>query len=90
MRPDQIDEAIRASLSTLNSERTNALVEKVGDGVERGLAATDLADIARAAVAGAVSTLVYDFTDTTVGRLNDGTGQVTFGEAVTTCCPVSR
>lgn len=80
LRPDQIDEAIRASLSTLNSERTTALVEKVGDGVGRGLVATDLADIARAAVAGAVATLVYDFTDTTVGRLNDGTGQVTFGE----------
>ncbi|CAN5658849.1 hypothetical protein BH11ACT6_BH11ACT6_33950 [soil metagenome] len=80
LRPDEIDDAIRASLSTLNAERTNALVDKIGDGVAGGLVATDLADIGRAATVGAVSTLVYDFTASTVGRLNDGTGQVTYDE----------
>lgn len=80
LRPDQIDDAIRTSLSALNAARTSAFAEKAGDGLARGLAATDLADIGRAAVAGAVSTLVYDFTDDTLGRLDDGTGEVTFDD----------
>ncbi|CAN3127196.1 hypothetical protein ACNUDN_04755 [Mycobacterium sp. smrl_JER01] len=80
LRPDQIDETIRAQLSSLNARRTDALVEGIGDGVARGLVATDLADISRAAVAGAVSTLIYDFTVDVIGRFNDANGRVTYGE----------
>ncbi|MGB3351735.1 MAG: hypothetical protein WBB00_03070 [Mycobacterium sp.] len=80
LRPDQIDDAIRGSLSSLNAERTNARVDDIGDGVARGLVATDIADIGKAAMAGAVSTLVYDFTVEILGRLNDATGVVTYDE----------
>lgn len=80
LRPDQIDDAIRGSLSSLNARRTNARVDDIGDGVARGLVATDLADISKAAMAGAVSTLVYDFTVDILGRLNDATGVVTYDD----------
>ncbi|MCV7152549.1 baeRF11 domain-containing protein [Mycolicibacterium pyrenivorans] len=80
LRPDQIDAAIRESLSALNAKRTNRLLESIGDGVARGLVATDVADIGKAAVAGAVSTLVYDFTVDILGRLNDTNGTVTFDD----------
>ncbi|CAA0138332.1 Uncharacterised protein [Mycolicibacterium vanbaalenii] len=80
LRPDQIDDAIRESLSTLNAQRTNRLVDDIGDGVARGLVATDLVDIGRAAVAGAVSTLVYDFTVDILGRLDDANGTITYDD----------
>ena len=80
LRPDQIDRAIRESLSTLNAARTNELVDEIGNGVTRGLVATDIADIARAAVAGAVSKLVYNFTVDIYGRLDDATGEISYGE----------
>ncbi|MDZ4266122.1 MAG: hypothetical protein U1D00_10575 [Mycobacterium sp.] len=80
LRPDQIDDAIRGSLSALNARRTNRLLEGIADGVARGLVATDVADIGKAAVAGAVSTLVYDFTVDILGRLNDTNGAVTFDD----------
>jgi Bacterial archaeo-eukaryotic release factor family 11 len=80
LRPDQIDDAIRESLSALNAERTNALVDEIGNGVARGLVVADVADIARGAVAGAVSTLVYNFTVDIVGRLDDTTGDVRYGD----------
>jgi len=80
LRPDQIDHAIRESLSTLNAQRTSARVDEIANGVGRGLVATDVADIARAAVAGAVSTLVYNFTVDVLGRLDDTTGEVSYGD----------
>lgn len=80
LRPDQIDHAIRESLSTLNAQHTNALVDAIGNGVARRLVATDVADIARAAVAGAVSTLVYNFTVDLLGRLDDMTGEISYGD----------
>lgn len=78
LRADQIDDAIRASLGHLNAEDNNARVEEIGNDVSRGLVAGDLGDIARAAVAGAVSTLVYDFTVDIVGRLDDSTGAIAY------------
>ncbi|MCB0951059.1 MAG: hypothetical protein KDB44_17660 [Mycobacterium sp.] len=80
LRPDQIDVTIRESLSARNAERTNKLVDDIGDGVSRGLVATDIVDIGRAAVAGAVSTLVYDFTVDILGRLDDSNGKVTYAD----------
>ncbi len=80
LRPDQIDRAIRESLSTLNAQRINARVDEIGDGVRRGLVVTDIGDIARAAVAGAVATLVYNFTVDILGRLDDATGEVSYGD----------
>jgi hypothetical protein len=80
LRPDQIDTGIRQGLSALNAHRSNARVEEIGNGVARGLVAADLVDIGRAAVAGAVSTLVYDFTVEIMGRLNDANGRVTYDD----------
>lgn len=81
LRPDQIDDAIRASLSTINATRINTLVDDIGDGVARGLVATDIADIGKAAISGAVSTLVYDFTVDILGRLNAATGRVIYDDS---------
>lgn len=78
LRPDQIDSAIRESLPTLNSEDVNTRLDEIADSVGRGLVATDLVDIARAAVAGAVSTLVYDFTVDVLGQMDDATGELTY------------
>ena len=64
----------------MNAQHTNALVDEIGNGVARGLVATDVADIARAAVAGAVSTLVYNFTVDLLGRLDDMTGEISYGD----------
>jgi Bacterial archaeo-eukaryotic release factor family 11 len=80
LRPDQIDRAIRESLPRLNAARTNERVDEIGNGVGRGLVATDVVDIARAAVSGAVSTLVYNFVVDTLGRLDDTTGEISYGD----------
>ena len=80
LRPDQIDEAIRPGLSTLNATRVTALADDIGDGVARGLVATDLVDIGRAAATGAVSTLIYDFTVDILGRLDDTDGSITYSD----------
>jgi hypothetical protein len=71
---------IRESLSKLNAQRTNERVDEIGNGVGRGLVATDVVDIARAAVSGAVSTLVYNFVVDILGRLDDTTGEVGYGD----------
>ncbi len=80
LRPDEIDSSIRESLAKLNAEQVNARVDQIGDDVSRGLVAVDIGDIARASVAGAVSTLVYDFTIDILGHLDDTTGEVTYSD----------
>jgi hypothetical protein len=80
LRPDQIDEAIRARIGDLTSKALSARADRIGNGFADGLAATDLAQIARAAVTGAVSTLIYDFTVDILGTLDDATGAVTYGD----------
>lgn len=80
LRPDQIDAAIRESLPALNARHTNKRVNDIGDGVSRGLVATDIVDIGRAAAEGVVATLVYDFTVDILGRLDDADGSVTYDD----------
>ncbi len=80
LRADQIDEPIREALPTLNGERTNARLEKIGNDVSAGLVLTDLGDIARASAAGAIATLVYDFTVDIFGWIDDTTGEITFAQ----------
>ncbi len=80
LRPDQIDAAIRAGLDEVNARGVSATVDRVADGSGHGLVATDLVDIARAAVGGNVDTLVYDFTVDTLGRLDSASGEVTYGD----------
>lgn len=75
-----IDAAIRERLPLYNNERTDALIERLMDGTSSGLVAHDLADIARAAAAGAVETLIYDFTAEIRGSLDDATGAIAYDE----------
>ncbi|CRZ13886.1 baeRF11 domain-containing protein [Mycolicibacterium neworleansense] len=81
LRPDQIDGAIRESLPALNSEQASAWVDELGDEVSKGLVATDLGDIARAAAAGAVDTLVYNFTVDVLGRIEADTGALHYDDS---------
>ncbi|EGD55753.1 hypothetical protein SCNU_05915 [Gordonia neofelifaecis NRRL B-59395] len=74
----QIDERIRQDLADINARRANSTVDTIGDGVSKGIVATDLVDIARAAVGGNVDTLVYDFTVDVLGRLDDQTGDLVY------------
>lgn len=74
----QIDAKIRESLSEINARRANDTVERIGDGLAKGLVATDLVDIARGAVGGNIDTLVYDFTVDVLGRLDNETGDLTY------------
>ncbi|MDH6195139.1 hypothetical protein M2272_001768 [Mycobacterium frederiksbergense] len=81
LRPDQIDGAIRESLPALNAEKASAWVEELGNDLSKGLVATDLGDIARAAAAGAVDTLVYNFTVDVLGRIESGTGALHYDDS---------
>lgn len=80
LRADQIDSAIRRLLPALNAEQHNARVARIADGAGKGLVATDLVDVARAAANGAVATLVYDFTVDILGHLDNATGELTYAD----------
>lgn len=80
LRDYQIDEKIRERLAGLNAERNNARLEKIGNDLSAGLVLTDVGDIGRAAIAGAVDVLVYDFVVDIVGRIDSTTGEVTYAE----------
>ena len=80
LRADEIDAALRPKLAELNAAHANSVVEGIADGTARGLVATDLVDISRAATAGAVGTLVYDFTVDVLGAVDDATGDLTFDD----------
>ncbi|MCC6495484.1 MAG: hypothetical protein IT193_04415 [Propionibacteriaceae bacterium] len=81
LRPDQVDDAIRSRIGSLTAARLSERAELIGNGFAAGLAATDLAQIARAASAGAVGTLLYDFTVNVPGKLDDATGAITFDDS---------
>ncbi|MGC3995402.1 MAG: hypothetical protein QM779_15010 [Propionicimonas sp.] len=80
LRPDQVDEAIRARIGEITSKRLSGRAEQIGNGFASGLAATDLAQIAKAACAGAVGTLIYDFTVDVLGTLDESTGELRYAE----------
>ncbi|NDK88966.1 hypothetical protein GYA93_05140 [Gordonia desulfuricans] len=77
LRADEIDTAIRKEIPAINAERSSARMDRIADGVSAGLVATELEDIARAAVAGAVSTLLYEFTVDIFGTMDPATGALT-------------
>ena len=52
----------------------SARADRIGDGFAAGLAVIDLAQLARAAAAGAVDTLIYDITTDIRGTLDETTG----------------
>lgn len=76
----QIDESIRERLTALNAEANSARLEEIGNDISAGLVLTDVGDLGRAAAAGAVDLLVYDFAVDLIGRLDDETGAVTLAD----------
>lgn len=80
LRADQIDARMRESLTRLNADAVNARLDEFGDDVGHGLVLTELGDIARAGAAGAVDTLVYDFTVDILGTMDDSSGEIDYAE----------
>lgn len=80
LRPDQIDEAIRSRIGDLSNARLSARADAIGAGFASGLAVTDLAQAAKAAAAGAVEVLIYDFTVDILGTLDDASGEIAVDE----------
>ncbi|WP_091971139.1 hypothetical protein [Propionibacterium cyclohexanicum] len=80
LRPDEIDGAVRQRIGALSAQANSELADSIGHGFTSGLALTDLAPIARAAVAGAVSTFIYDFTAQVRGTLDDATGAIVLAQ----------
>lgn len=77
----QIDERIRQELPRLNAERIDARLAKIANDVAAGLVLTDLGDISRGTVTGAVDVLIYDFTVDIFGRLDNQTGVITYADS---------
>ena len=80
LKPNQIDDVIRARIGEITSRRLSAAADAIGDGFAAGIAVTDVAQAARAAALGAVSTLYYDMTAGVRGTLDTDTGAITYAE----------
>jgi hypothetical protein len=80
LRPDQLDAAIRERIGEVNSAELSRRAEAIGNGFAHGLASTDIAQVARAAVAGAVDTLFYDMNTEVKGFLDPGSGEIRFDD----------
>lgn len=76
---DEVDAAIRERLPKINAQQVSDDLERIGNDLPRGLVATTVEDIGRAAAAGAVDTLVYEFTVNVSGDFDPATGEVTNG-----------
>lgn len=80
-RADRIDEVIRGRIGTITAQRLSAKADQIGHGFTDGLAVRDVAKAARAAVAGAVHTLIYDVNASVRGTFDDATGAIAFDDA---------
>ncbi|MGO1594011.1 MAG: baeRF11 domain-containing protein [Ancrocorticia sp.] len=80
LRPDQIDSAIRERLGALTSAALSERAEAIGNKSSAGLAVSEVSDVARAAVAGAVRVLYYNIDTRATGTLDESTGEITEGE----------
>ena len=74
LRPDQIDQSIPERIGADCRGRGERAAERIGNGFASRLAVIDLAQLARAAAAGAVETLIYDITTDIRGTLDETTG----------------
>ncbi|WOP19873.1 hypothetical protein [Raineyella sp. LH-20] len=77
---DQVDRTVRDRLPDLNARRISDQLARIADDTAQGLVVTELADIARAAVQGAVDVLVYEFTVDVLGTFDEATGEITLDE----------
>ncbi|MDL9937121.1 hypothetical protein QSJ18_10240 [Gordonia sp. ABSL1-1] len=80
LRADEIDAVIRREMPAINAELHNALVARVADGTGKGLLLGDLVDISKAATAGAVATLIYDFTIDVLGHVDADKGDIRYAD----------
>jgi hypothetical protein len=78
LRPDQIDTAIRDRIQDITRRRLSQDADRIGDGFADGLAAMDVAQVARAAAVAAVGTLYYDLSGSVRGHLDTETGAIRF------------
>ncbi len=76
LRADEVDSAIRDRIGELTAKQLSRRADDIGKGFAQGLAVTDLAQLGRAAVVGAVQTMIYDFTSPVRGTLDDETGAI--------------
>ena len=77
LRPDQLDEAIRERIGALTAAAVSERADRMANGFADGLAVIDAAQAARAAVAGAIETLIFDLTADIRGTLDEATGAIT-------------
>ena len=78
LRPDQIDAAIRARIGTFTNAALSAEADRIGNHFASGLAVTDIAQLARAAVSGAVGKLFYAMSADAKGFLDDSDGAISY------------
>ncbi|HUE75843.1 MAG TPA: hypothetical protein VMP10_03365, partial [Chloroflexota bacterium] len=81
MSVEEIAQKARSILAAANEQAVRALVEQFVSQRAAGLASSDLVQVARAAVAGAVATLLVDIDETIPGKLDPATGAVTFEDS---------
>lgn len=83
LTPTRIDEAIRSRIGELTNKALNEKAERILNGFTAGLAVGDFAQLGRAAVAGAVRTMLFDRNNNVRGLLDPATGEVSIDDAGT-------
>ncbi len=86
LSPDELSRRARAILEELHAERLTRLRAEYDAGSSAGRALSDVADVARAAVAGAIDTLLVDFETRVPGTVDDA-GNVHFDDAADSAGP---
>lgn len=74
--PDELGQAIRERITALNSAELNRRAKEMGDKFKQGLSSLDTAQVARAAVAGAVGTFFHAIDSDVRGALDETTGEI--------------
>ena len=77
LQPDHVDEAIRARIGDLTSKAVSERANRMADGLAAGLTVTDVAQLAHAAVRGAVDTMIFYMAADEFGHLDPDTGAIT-------------
>lgn len=90
MTEEEILAAVVPLFTAARSRRVAREVRAFAQARDRGRAAGDLADVARAAVAGQVATLLIEADRFEPGRLDRATGAIEFAAAPTTTAPLDR
>lgn len=90
MTEEEILAAVGPLFTAARSRRVAREVRAFAQARDRGRAACDLADVARAAVAGQVATLLIEADRFEPGRFDRATGAIEFAPAPATTAPIDR